>query len=364
MGKPFWRFHNFLLRCLYACPLPAITPDDVLLPVLTDLLTDYTNTAPGVVLEGLPAGPWLPRLRLAQLGAQPAWHLTVVSAEADPPPGLLPAEAGDRVGWGAPHAVTQRSIAPAEARCLAIKLDEEDRLHSLQDRGYVTLGPDEVAHRLTTRLATQPINEPAGLLWQALGSGVPAVPLAGLLQLAAAVQANPEADLRLLLPSLNLLPDRALYERPAGIGERLGKNQRLLERLIQQDADDVDKAGDSELRAGAEPPHPLTAALQTAYGTFPDLDPAAGDDFTAQLARLDYTLVEQLLRESSLPKPPTPTLPVGPPAPAGPEPEPQPNPPGPGPTPARPRPATYPARWRTRGSLPGRPIARRRPAPG
>lgn len=321
-------------------PTPAaLTPDDVLLPVLTDLLTDCTNNAPGVVLEGLLSGPWLPRL-LAQLGAQPDWHLTVVSAEADPPPGLLPPGAGDRAGWGAPHAVTQRNIAPPKARCLAVKLDEEDRLHSLQDRGYVTLGPDDVAVRLTAHFAAQALNEPSRLLWQALGSGVPAVPLAGLLQLAAAGQANPEADLRLLLPALNLLPDYGLYERPASIGERLRKNQRLLERLIQQDADDVDKAFEIVSYAQLQqPPHPLAAALQTAYGTFLDLDPAAGDDFKAQLTTLDYTLVEQLLRESSLPKPPNQTPPPGPPAPPnptpppGPDSEPQPTPPDPTPPP-------------------------------
>lgn len=221
-----------------------------------------------------------------------------------------------------------------------MKLDEEDRLHSLQDRGYVTLGPDDVAKRLTTHFAAQALNEPSRLLWQALGSGVPAVPLAGLLQLAAAVQTNPEADLRLILPALNLLPDTALYEHPAGIGERLRKNQRLLERLIQQDADDVDKAFEIVSYAQAQsPPHPLTTDLQTAYGTFLDLDPAAGNDFTAQLATLDYTLVEQLLRERSLPKPPSQPLPPGPPAlpdptpPPGPDPGPPPTPPGPGPTP-------------------------------
>lgn len=312
-------------------PAPTAATDDVLLPVLTDLITRYTDTTPGVVLEGLPAGTWLPRL-LAQLGAQPAWHLTVVSTEAAPPPGLLPAGAGNRAGWGAPHAVQQRNNAPTGARCLAVKLDEEDRLHSLQDRGYITLGPDDVAARLTAQCAAQALNEPVRQLWQALGSGVPAVPLAGLLHLAAAGQANPEADLRLLLPALNLLPDRALYERPASIGERLRRNQRLLERLVQQDADDVDKAFEIVSYAQAQR-HPLTPGLQTAYGTFLDLDPAAGNDFAAQLATLDYTLVEQLLLEGKLPKPPDQPQPFSPTPPPGPDPEPQPTTPGAGPTP-------------------------------
>lgn len=216
--------------------LPATTPDDILLPVLTALLTRHTDpgAAPGVVLEGLGPGPWLPRL-LAQLGLLPDWHLTVVGPEATAPPGLLPASAGARAGWGAPHAVAQRNTAPTQARCLAVKLDEEDRLHSLQDRGYVTLGPAEVAALLVQQCAAAAPNAPQQNLWLALGQGVPPVPLAGLLHLAAATHANLEADLRQLLPHLNLLPDTALYEQPARLSSRLIKNQQYLERLIQQD---------------------------------------------------------------------------------------------------------------------------------
>lgn len=308
------------------------TTDDILLPVLTELLTRHTDVAPGVVLEGLGNGPWLPQL-LAQLGVEPNWHLTVVGPEATAPPGLLPVGAGNRAGWGAPHAVAQRNTAPPQARCLAVKLDEEDRLHSLQDRGYVTLGPDDVAALLVAQCAAAAPNAPQKNLWLALGSGIPTVPLAGLLHMAAAARAEPDADLRQLLPHLNLLPDHALYERPAQLGSRLTKNQRLVERLIQQASEDEDRAFETVSHARAHN-HPLAGALRAAYATFLDLDPAGGTAFTAQLRALDYTLVAQLLREIGLPEPPAP---APPPLPGGSVPAPpNPTPPGPGPSPEPP----------------------------
>lgn len=317
-------------------PATVTTADDVLLPVLTDLLTQHTAGAPGVVLEGLADGPWLPRL-LAQLAASSEWHLTVVGPDVAAPAGLLPPAAGERAGWGAHHAVAQRNLAPPGARCLAVKLDDEDRLHSLQDRGYVTLGPAEVAALLVAQCAATAPNVPQQNLWRALGSGTPPVPLPGLLHLAAATQTEAEADLRKLLPRLNLLPDPGLYERPAHLSARLLDNQRLLERLIQQDPDDVDRAFEIVSHTQTQG-HPLAEALRAAYATFLDLDPADSARFSAQLDTLEFGLVRHLLRETAVPPmlapPATGGLPA-PPAPPQPPPQPQPGP-EPGPEPAPP----------------------------
>ena len=55
----------------------ALNADDLLVETLTDLLATLTATRPGVVLEGLPTGPWLASL-LAGLADDANWYLTLV----------------------------------------------------------------------------------------------------------------------------------------------------------------------------------------------------------------------------------------------------------------------------------------------
>ena len=64
-----------------ATPNTVISADDLLVEILVPLLTDLTGKNPGVVLEGIPAGPWLAKL-LSDLGTDETWCLTLVGTEA------------------------------------------------------------------------------------------------------------------------------------------------------------------------------------------------------------------------------------------------------------------------------------------
>lgn len=288
----------------------VISADDLLVEILVPLLTDLADKNPGVVLEGIPVGPWLAKL-LSDLGIDENWCLTLVGTEAGA--GAAMPDLGYRTGTGADHAVRMRNDNVEGARRLVVKLGEEARLHSLTERGYVTLGPDRVAQAVALRGLARNINVPQDSFWRQLAKGQPVVPLAGLLQIAATNWSAPAStDLRALLPELNLLPDKALFDQAAQIGQRLLDNQGLLERLVQQDPDDVDQAYETCRRAAAIS-HPDTDALRRVYAAFHRLNPANPDTFTEALRALDFGLVSNLLNNKlrSVNAPP-PTPPTGP----------------------------------------------------
>lgn len=293
---------------------PVLNADDLLVETLAELLTSLTDTKPGVVVEGLMAGPWLEKL-LHQLGTNPNWCLTLVGADKATAKALPELE--NRMGLGAEHAVAMRNENVEGARRLAVKLGDEARLHSLTERGYYVLGPDEIAQAIAERGFEQAGNDPQRLFWRQLAQGQPTVPLAGLLHIAALNWNAPDsvdADLRKLLPDLNLLPDRALFDNPTQVGLRLLYNESLLERLIQQDPKDIDDAF-ATCRRAANEKHPDVDLLRGAYAAFRHLNPAS-NEFAAVLRRLDVTLVDNLLHnrlrkvDALPPTPPTPTLPV------------------------------------------------------
>lgn len=294
----------------------ALNADNLLVETLTDLLATLTATRPGVVLEGLPTGPWLARL-LAGLADDANWYLTLVGA--DPATATALPKLDSRTGLGAEHAVAMRNENVAGARRLVVKLGEEARLHSLTERGYYALGPDEVARAIAERGANQAGTEPQRRFWRQLATGCPAVPLAGLLRVAARNWSAPDsaaADLRHLLPDLNLLPDQALFDNPTRVGERLLYNESLLDTLIEQDPQDLDKAFTTCRRAVAEH-HPDAERLRAAFAAFRHLNPAS-EQFGEELNKLDVTLVDSLLnnrlRKVATPPPaqPVPPNPVPP----------------------------------------------------
>ena len=295
----------------------ALTAEELLAETLVELLGKLTDNdaKPGVVLEGVAAGPWLARL-LNELGSDESWCLTLVGASEEIAK-LLP-DLGRRAGVGAEHAVMMRNDNVEGARRLVVKLGDESRLHSLTERGYHLLGPDEIAKAIAQRGVAQAPNAPQREFWKQLATGRPVVPIWGLVRLAAANWAAPDtADLRQLLPELNLLPDKDLLNIAAQVGPRLLLNESLLERLIQQDSDDIDEAF-TTCRRAASVNHPDVVALRAAYAAFRHLNPAA-EDFTTELQKLDLTLVEAMLggrlRAVSVPPtaPPVVTPPVGPP---------------------------------------------------
>lgn len=298
----------------------ALNADDLLVETLTDLLVTLTATRPGVVLEGLPTGPWLASL-LAGLADDANWYLTLVGA--DPATATALPELDSRTGLGAEHAVAMRNENVVGARRLVVKLGEEARLHSLTERGYYALGPDEVARAIAERGANQAGTEPQRRFWRQLATGCPAVPLAGLLRVAARNWSAPDstaADLRHLLPDLNLLPDQALFDNPRLVGERLLDNESLLDTLIQQDPQDLDKAFTTCRRAVAEY-HPDAERLRAAFAAFRHLNPAS-EQFGEELKKLDVTLVDGLLnnrlRKVAMPPPARPVPPsLVPPEPTG-----------------------------------------------
>ncbi len=317
-------------------PNSTLSADDLLVEILTPLLTDLTAKKPGVVLEGLPAGPWLGKL-LGELGADETWCLTLVGADAKAATALP--ELGRRTGLGADHAVLMRNDDVSEARRLVVKLGDEARLHSLTERGYAVLGPDEISQAVAARGLARNVNVPQNSFWKQLAKGQPVVPLAGMLHVASLNWSAPaDTDLRQLLPELNLLPDKALFDQPAYVGQRLLDNQALLERLVQQEPDDVDQAY-ATCRRAADNAHPDTEALRQAYAAFRHLNPANSAEFVEGLRRLDAGLVSSLLNNKlrSFTVPPIVTPPgpdTAPGAPVDPTPPIDPSPPtGPGPGP-------------------------------
>lgn len=292
---------------------PAFQADDLLVETLLDSLTNLTTTKPGVVLEGLRPGPWLPKL-LEQLGTDENWYLTLVGADRATAAGL-PA-LGLRVGEGAEHAVAMRNENVAGARRLVVKLGDEARLHSLTERGYYNLGPDELVRAIAERGKDQAGTQPQKMFWQQLAQGRPAVPLAGLLHVAAAnwsAPDDPAADVRELLPELGLLRDTALFAHPDQVGKRLLYNEELLERLIQQDQADVDAAFATCRRAAAEQ-HPDQDLLKDAFAALRHLNPAS-PAFGTELQKLNVGMVDGLLtnklRKVTTPPPAPPAGPGG-----------------------------------------------------
>lgn len=298
---------------------PFLSADDLLANTLVDLLTQITQAYPGVVLEGVAAGPWLATL-LNELGKDDNWCLTLVGADSEAAQ-LVP-DLGKRTGLGAEHAVAMRNENVEGIRRLAVKLGDEARLHSLTDRGYHVLGPDEIGKAIAKQGIVQAPNAPQKAFWEQLAKGQPVVPIWGLVRLAAMNWAAPtNTDIRLLLPELGLLPDKALFNQLNQVGQRLVDNESLLERLIQQDPDDIDLAF-ATCRKAATVGYPDVDALRGAYAAFRRLNPAAAD-FTTELQKLDATLVGVLLSGRVSAPPPTPgpatvppvTPPVEPPLP-------------------------------------------------
>jgi hypothetical protein len=293
----------------------VLNADDLLVETLLDSLTKLTLTKPGVVLEGLLPGPWLPKL-LQQLGEDENWCLTLVGATDKATAAALP-KIGPRAGEGAEHAVAMRNENTADARRLVVKLGDEARLHSLTERGYYSLGPDELVQLIAARGEERAGTQPQKLFWHQLAQGRPTVLLTGLLQVAATNWSAPNdlaADLRGLLPELGLLPDKAMFSNPTQVDKRLLLNEELLERLIQQDPDDTDKAF-ATLRRATNEKHPDQGILKEAFAALRHLNPAA-PNFVAELRKLDMVLVDSLLNNklqkiTVLPSTPPVVQPVG-----------------------------------------------------
>ncbi len=289
---------------------PAFNADDLLVETLIDSLTRLTTTKPGVVLEGLMPGPWLRKL-LQQLGADESWCMTLVGADKATATALP--DLGPRTGEGTEHAVLMRNENVAEARRLVVKLGDESRLHSLTERGYYSLGPDELVQTIATRGKAQAGNQPQKLFWHQLSQGHPTVSLTGLLHVASAnwsAPDDPAVDLRVLLPELGLLPDKAMFDNPAQVDKRLLYNEELLERLIQQDPKDIDDAFATWRRAVNEK-HPDQGILKEAYAALRNLNPAS-PNFVSELKKLNVVVVDSLLnnrlRKITMPPPSTPPV--------------------------------------------------------
>lgn len=178
----------------------------------------------------------------------------------------------DGLGVGATHAVCIRNEAPVGSLKLVFVWREEERLHSLTQRGYNRIGPDEAVVALAEFAAERAPNEPQHRLWTVLGSGSLPFHLAldDLLGYYGAVY-GPDAEAlmapRTALPLLGLLRDEQLlakYATEDQIRRRLSENAELVERLQQGNKDDRQRA----LRAIENATGDEKTALQAAYASF------------------------------------------------------------------------------------------------
>ncbi len=156
-----------------------------------------------------------------------------------------------RFGVNTAHAVSVRNLAPVRALKIAFVLQEEERLHSLTDRGYEYLGPREVVEQISMQAEAAAPNEPQRNLWRALGSEKLAqyLPLEAVLDYflhTTAVEGSDAMGPRRGLTVLGLLPDDELlagrYASVEGIIRRLATNGDVVQRLQRGDEEDLRRA--------------------------------------------------------------------------------------------------------------------------
>ncbi|MFG6117221.1 ATP-binding protein [Halobacillus sp. MO56] len=161
-----------------------------------------------------------------------------------------------KVGFSSTHAVDVRNEAPDNAAKLAFVWEEEDRLHSLIERGYQYIGPTEITKQICELGVRNAENEPQKNLWRALGSETVAgfITLDGIIKYYLSLFPSLEGQNsqgvgieainkpRKNLVLLSLLPDNELltgkYIDTKPIINRLVSNAGMVEQIQRADEED------------------------------------------------------------------------------------------------------------------------------
>ncbi len=207
----------------------------------------------GVVVEGLPQVAI--RDLVAALGGPGQVFVSLIAApDADNLVSWARAEGWDELGFGvsSTHAVRVRNEAPPESVKVAFVWREEERLHSLTQRGYEAVGPQDVLVEICRLASEQVANAPDRHLWESLASSAlaPYLSLDGVLryyiEFFSEGYTNDLETPRRLLPLLGFLQDSELltgkYSKALDITKRLTKNAEMVRRLQRGEEEDRRKA--------------------------------------------------------------------------------------------------------------------------
>jgi hypothetical protein len=269
--------------------------------LLATLNTTFEAVPPGVIMAGMPAEPvgWLPRL-VAALQQDERYYISVVGADAALR-ATLPTALPDDLHFelGATHAVKVRNQASLQdtVRRVVIMLRPESRLHSLRQRGYLTLGPADVVRHLAQRQANEPIPQPQQQLWHCLAEGRPPVALLAFLDFYQAVTlVGTAASPRDELYRLGLLPDPSLLDatKQKSVADRLAENADLMQKFLLGDPAHEETAY-KQYQAATALDAQLAERLLAAFAALRAIDPA--EPLPPQLLhfKLNLPLVRQLL---------------------------------------------------------------------
>ncbi|QIL78390.1 hypothetical protein [Hymenobacter sp. HDW8] len=292
---------------------PALS--DRLLQLLADFLPTYAaegGAYSGLLLEGLPIGQWLPEL-LDKLAEDDRWHITLVGFTAAEEKSLLTNPAWPRVKMGVEQAIATRHNRPSSSwHLVVLRGAREPRLHSLTQRGYGIIGPDEVARFGAQQQSERSPNVPQARFWHFLAQplGGISLPLLGTLEMLNYAASSDHPNLYTTLPLLDLLPDKQLFENTEKLPVRLHENAALVARLQEQDPADLRRA----FEVGRSVLDPQEAVeLREAYAAFARLAPGQAVREWADSMPLERARQLLLSPLNGKPAPPFPPLPGTPP---------------------------------------------------
>jgi hypothetical protein len=214
----------------------------------------------GVLLTGLPDDIPVRDFLLEAGGPQNVWATLVSPPDAD----ALQDWARDE-GWsedhfrafsnpteGATHAVGLRNEDPGEAIRLVVAWEEQNRLHSLVNRGYDVAGPDELMEEIAKLGEKKANNTPRKNFWEALRSDEikPLLSLGGVADYFDYIFAQEPSSRRKAyrdaLPKLGFMRDHKLLTRSFtdadSIERRLNLNFALIERMQEDRSRDRERA--------------------------------------------------------------------------------------------------------------------------
>jgi hypothetical protein len=270
--------------------------DELILNAINELVIDKTrNGAYGLVIIGVPEIP-IKKLLLSFNNPENTYVSLIGSTENEE---LLIEWSNEygwdeyRLGFNATHAVDVRNEAPDDSIKLAFVWEEEERLHSLIQRGYQYIGPTELIEQICIFGANKAENDPQKNLWRSLSSDrVSAyISLDGITDYYIKLFENENGENvnetdkpRKFLTLLNLLPDKELltkkYINTYEIINRIIQNAKMVERIQRADEEDRQDAIKT-IKQNADNPEEKSK-LQVIYNAY------------LRLTRSDYTALSEM----------------------------------------------------------------------
>ncbi|WP_284907570.1 hypothetical protein [Bacillus sp. lyk4-R2A-2] len=270
--------------------------DELILNALNELVIDKTrNGAYGLVIIGVPEIP-IKKLLFSFNNPENTYVSLIGSTENEDSLIEWCNEYGwdeYRLGFNATHAVDVRNEAPDDSIKLAFVWEEEERLHSLIQRGYQYIGPTELIKQICIFGANNAQNDPQKNLWKSLSSDrVSAyISLEGITEYYLKLfgdenveNVNETDKPRKFLTLLNLLPDKELltkkYINKYEIINRIIQNAKMVEQIQRADEEDRQDAIKT-IKQNADNPE-KKSKLQVIYNAY------------LRLTRSDYTALSEM----------------------------------------------------------------------